>query len=809
MEGFKFPEHWEQNRRGMLNFLAELRALYPNEPIYFLARDGEYLYDMARVLFADDAKALSQLKLINVSTYLSTSPMLEQYLAQEGISRETLKSKRIVLVDTGFAGSIPDRIKEIIGPPGWDNISTHLVVSVNPRYPSSRAFLQHIDPRTARRDPQSFRTLISDYEELPHFTETGTKYAVVDGRIVPMSAGQDPEIRSRALALMTDLKDWTKRPETKALFNRLHRDMRLLVEIGDGTSRLNKAEIKAVIRRLTEVKAELFTVDYADAVQTRQLTADGEAIATIKALDPENAKLKNSLDEVLDIAGGKRKDMKVNLTNIEDAVAYFSDHPEKFAELDREQRSRFIVLVKEHGNSRTFTNLSMLAEKAGDIGDLLDIAIIALERNESAFEVRQAVGDFTKLGPDKISRANSKSIGKLMTLMNKNIDKYPDEVLTYHYLRVSSASAGNAKTYHPALIKWLASEDSDRVYAVLLHLEQKPEFLAKSPWKSEIAKALQTIAVKGTPLNRVLAFEALLGLGNVAGDFTKFLDPQWAKAMLGDKGSRPMLTNILLKYEGAQRDRLIEVFGDEKFELLLNDISASADKKSFYGFAINAVRDPKSKFAQLVFKVHDWESVTLDQHFKRGKTLLDETWEAIYEALPVQKRPAFLAKTIDFISARDSLGPDDLIKITTRGLSDDLKNADTYAQLVETHLPRAESNLNPYDKWHKLLIDIYRSKKIEAAFKQLPQSILRDPCENPFTKYVAVLEAVAKLARSDKLMMFGITASGAAAHGFFNTNAAKRCQKAGGIFSYTEENCVCAATALALRPKQRSCGAMR
>jgi hypothetical protein len=94
--------------------VAEILGMYTDFEIYFLARDGEYFYDVARILThctpspsgppapwcvdAEQAKKdADRIHLINVSRGTVADPHLKEYIEQEGISEELLQKPNLKL----------------------------------------------------------------------------------------------------------------------------------------------------------------------------------------------------------------------------------------------------------------------------------------------------------------------------------------------------------------------------------------------------------------------------------------------------------------------------------------------------------------------------------------------------------------------------------------------------------------------------------------------------------------------------------------------------------------------------------------
>ncbi len=99
---------WSDFKASHLSFVAELLEAYSADThLYFIARDGELFYDIARLATWGTSDSV-RIHLINVSSQSVYDSNLMPYLKQEGISAESLKTgKKVLFVDTGFTGTIP------------------------------------------------------------------------------------------------------------------------------------------------------------------------------------------------------------------------------------------------------------------------------------------------------------------------------------------------------------------------------------------------------------------------------------------------------------------------------------------------------------------------------------------------------------------------------------------------------------------------------------------------------------------------------------------------------------------------------
>ncbi len=240
------PSRWQQNREGMLRFLAEMMAFYPTENLYFMARDGEYLYDMARILFRNEPQVLARFHLLNVSRVSMESDHLNEYLAQEGFTREQLTVRRAILIDTCCEGTIDTEIRE--GLPRWaeGRIFSHFFESSNSGIPSSRVYLETHSPT---RDIST----ITVTENIPHYTNSSIDYARANGRFVPVADdAAAAHTQAYAVAIMEDVRHFSEAPETLERFQNLRRHMETVVHAAHGLVPLDINAVNRSLRFLEE-----------------------------------------------------------------------------------------------------------------------------------------------------------------------------------------------------------------------------------------------------------------------------------------------------------------------------------------------------------------------------------------------------------------------------------------------------------------------------------------------------------------------------------------------------------------------------
>ncbi len=224
------PKAWESQKQGHLEAIAELFGMYPDpkQQIYFLARDAELLYDYAKLMteVPEFSKFKDRIHLLNISRANMNAPHVKEYLAQEGISEESLKSGiKPLFIDTGFSGTIPATIAEKFPVDLRSNLSTHLMSSSNSSHPSTRTFLLSLNPAAHEVNPGSLHGSIIDYEYMPRFTYRSTRFEQNDGRWVPAGdIGKDSDgsvSRETAQKYMSDLKKFA-RDHQSDLTQRVH-----------------------------------------------------------------------------------------------------------------------------------------------------------------------------------------------------------------------------------------------------------------------------------------------------------------------------------------------------------------------------------------------------------------------------------------------------------------------------------------------------------------------------------------------------------------------------------------------------------
>lgn len=175
-------KEWNDASRGHLFFLAQTLTFFPKSDYYFLARDIEYLYDIAQLMAKDDPVLKERIHLVPVSTALSQEEKnMIEYLEQEGLKKERLKGRSALFIDSCCAGSVPDRIKKAFSNRGVD----------------VRGFLIQTDEYPNSKVAEMAGANGLNIEELPHYNDSAEEYVKDNGKIrIRMGETSSHEIKN-------------------------------------------------------------------------------------------------------------------------------------------------------------------------------------------------------------------------------------------------------------------------------------------------------------------------------------------------------------------------------------------------------------------------------------------------------------------------------------------------------------------------------------------------------------------------------------------------------------------------------------
>lgn len=257
---YDFGGRWESYKIGQLVFIAEILEFYPGYEIYFLARDCEYMFDMARLL-TQGTEEHARIHLLNISRASMADPNLMKYLEQNGVSEKSLQSGRKALfVDTGFRGQVIKAVEGKLSEQARANFKGHMVLSLLPEYPSSYLFFKFLygsrsfsDMLFRGADSNEKGTIGKLEEKFARYTYPSRGFSLIDGIFYPMSSIEmrvkdqtdRQEFVSKAKAVMTmqSLKwDW-QHGRMKKYFSSMRAEIRRV-------SQMSLADLQRDLSRL-------------------------------------------------------------------------------------------------------------------------------------------------------------------------------------------------------------------------------------------------------------------------------------------------------------------------------------------------------------------------------------------------------------------------------------------------------------------------------------------------------------------------------------------------------------------------------
>lgn len=288
---------WENTKVGLARLILQLDAFYPDEHLFFIARDGEFVYDMARVLLSEEPKKLKRMHLINVSRDNLTSPRFKRYLEENGLTEKKTQGKGIVLIDTGFVGTVPLAIREAVSPEVSQKIHPHFILSGNPTVPSSRFFLTALGPWDISTPTESLRQHINQFEHLSHYGGKSHDYVEdPNGTLIPIAPKiPDEKERNNAIALMQDIKAYALRPIVKQDMDFYGKQLTLVMKAFLGQRSFMESDVLAAARHLQGFQGiQGFYADLNDLSLKHRLKLSSKEVGEFLALFPQYKSLFNS-----------------------------------------------------------------------------------------------------------------------------------------------------------------------------------------------------------------------------------------------------------------------------------------------------------------------------------------------------------------------------------------------------------------------------------------------------------------------------------------------------------------------------------
>lgn len=496
-------KNWEKLKLGHAEAVAELLVMYPEHELYFLARDAELLYDLA-ILVGQEFPAIKQrLHLINVSRANMRDPHLVEYLAENGISeRELSHGRKVLFIDTGFAGTIPATIARNF-PKYAKNFETHLICSSNERHPSTRAFLGHLNPAAAATSPSKMHGTIVAYEHMPRYLDRSYRYEMIEQHWEAISAkveenrqeGIDgPVSKEKARAYMADLRAFAESEQGRGIIKKrisLWNELRQLVWNESASRKELKSKLLELLgHRKADTLIECLVRDFIETVQLHF---------------PEQAKRLPSLKSLHLKEGSKVYGNKLRLGE---------KHPEWKPILeDPSQGVEALIQAHEFHILRSILDVIEDAEFVGVSYQLLDQYYSQYSEKHlhlgSLKEIRLTLSASLK---------NSANISHIYLIENSQLLKDAEVTSYLAGPIVSVAQKLESETFDyehsdPILVSALKAiartETREKQYldALLIILEKHPD----SAVKAKATKALGSLGVKSDRFYEVLVHEIVNG----------------------------------------------------------------------------------------------------------------------------------------------------------------------------------------------------------------------------------------------------------------------------------------------------------
>jgi hypothetical protein len=289
----EFPQEWGKLKKGLLRFSTMLEFFPRDVHFVFLARDMEYAYDLAKLIYRDDPQILSRIHLLWVSRSTLRDPHLKDYLRDEGFW-EWIENGRVLLLDTGIRGTIPNKLKQISPLKLRHNILGIQLLSANRRLPSSHLFWDAYDPKVLPQELLQQQSDMLIFEAIGHTDWRADHYQQnTDGRWVPICT-PDYEIVD---AMMQSFMGMGSGPQAQVMLNP-DRDPEMAFKLmADLQRTFRRPSVQEEIQRWRSVWKKLGSLSNPDARQkliarlglsrttTRALLRDGENFHTLLA-DP-------------------------------------------------------------------------------------------------------------------------------------------------------------------------------------------------------------------------------------------------------------------------------------------------------------------------------------------------------------------------------------------------------------------------------------------------------------------------------------------------------------------------------------------
>ena len=272
---------WDEIKRALPETIAFYLEAYPDHDLYFLGRDGEYLYDFSRAILSESER--KKVHLINVSRANVDDPHIRDYLDQQGISeRHFQKGKKIVLIDTGYYGTMIEKIARLFPEIPESQIKKHLVLSEKKTIPSTKVFFKYLDPWSAYKESQQMHGKLNLIEHLPHQTKKSTSFDVFKGKWdakAELAALEDQKLSG---FIQGDIKAYADLKPTKVHFKTLRGQYS---DVFKAYSQKDEKKLIDLLKAFDARGEKEFVSDFYELTKTEMIDA-----SLFPYLDPEKRK---------------------------------------------------------------------------------------------------------------------------------------------------------------------------------------------------------------------------------------------------------------------------------------------------------------------------------------------------------------------------------------------------------------------------------------------------------------------------------------------------------------------------------------
>ncbi len=195
VENIKTTENDERLIEGLVVSTILAVEIYSGYEFHFLARDAEYAFDIASLIYSNNKAVLSRLHLDNISTALAYDSNQLGYLKQSKLSMQSLsRGSRHLFFETGFHGSVPEAIIRNFPYKYRKQFNIFLLESHTSRHNSVGAFLEFGDGK--------------DIEQLPHYTRSGKLFYQDGDSIEVLSHKQNKKSQNAAIRFMGKIRSY-------------------------------------------------------------------------------------------------------------------------------------------------------------------------------------------------------------------------------------------------------------------------------------------------------------------------------------------------------------------------------------------------------------------------------------------------------------------------------------------------------------------------------------------------------------------------------------------------------------------------